>query len=102
MQGVGADDPLVLARGRDARLAAELVMLVRFAFGNTFHFRSMDAVDLVLTGSCLLQEALRQGDKFSQRYIGDSALHENGFSLNVTQHAAQDGLELAGHLSSPL
>src|SRR5262245_30303630 len=38
MQGVGADDPIVLARGGHTRLAAELVMLVRFAFGNTFHF----------------------------------------------------------------
>jgi len=33
MQGVGADNPIVLARGRHTRLAAELAMLVHFAFG---------------------------------------------------------------------
>ena len=68
------NDPIVLARGRHTRLAAELVTLVHFAFGNTFHFGSMDAVDLVLAGSRLLQETLRQGDEFSQPFIGDSAL----------------------------
>jgi hypothetical protein len=33
MQGVGADNPIVLARGRHTRLAAELAALVHFAFG---------------------------------------------------------------------
>ena len=102
MQGVGADDPIVFARGRDTRLAAELVTLVHFAFGNTFRFGSMDAVQLVLAASRLLQETLRQGDEFSQPFIGDSALKESGFSPDVPQHAAQERLELAGRLSGPL
>src|SRR5688572_15312866 len=102
MQGMGTNDPIVLAGGGHTRLAAELVTLVGFAFGNTFHFRSMDAVDFVLAGSRLLQEALRQGDEFSQPFIGDSALKESGFSPNVPQHAAQERLELAGRLRGPL
>src|SRR3954451_23055963 len=96
------NDPIVLARGRDARLAAELVTLVHFAFGNTFHFGSMDAVQLVLAASRLIQETLRQGDEFSQRFIGDSALKESGFSPDVPQHATQERFELAGRLSGPL
>ena len=79
------NDPIVLARGRDARLAAELVTLVHFAFRDALHLGSMDAVDLVLAGSCLSQETLRQGDEFSQRFIGDSALKESGFSPDVPQ-----------------
>src|SRR6476646_2628950 len=96
------NDPIVLARGRDARLAAKLVTLVHFAFRDALHLGSMDAVDLVLAGSCLSEEALRQGDEFSQRFIGDSALKESDFSPDVPQHATQERFELAGRLSGPL
>ena len=72
------NDPIVLARGRDARLAAELVTLVHFAFRDALHLRSMDAVDLVLAASRMLErETLGQGDRvLAERLIGDSALKE--------------------------
>ena len=42
------DNKIISLRYRETHLHAELVFLVRFAFGDAFDFRSMQTVELVV------------------------------------------------------
>ena len=44
VQRLHADYEVIFRRGRHANFAAELVTFVRLAFGDTFHFRRVQAV----------------------------------------------------------
>jgi len=59
---VHADDPIVLAGGRDTCLAAELITLVYFALGQAFDFGSRDTLDSVFVSPCLPEQSLRDGE----------------------------------------
>src|ERR1700675_3888458 len=102
VEGLGADNPVALARGCHARLAAKLVTLVYFALTDAFHLGSMHAVELVFAGASLSEQTLGQSDQLAERPIGDLALQFAGLALNVAHHAAQDRLELPSHLRRPL
>ena len=65
MQGLDADDPVALARGRYARLTAKFVTPICFTLADAFHFGSMHAVELVLAGPCLFQQTLGQGEQLA-------------------------------------
>lgn len=59
MHRINGDHP-VRSRGRHNRhLATELIRLMRFALGETFNFRGMDAVELVAVMALLLVDAAR-------------------------------------------
>ena len=55
MQGLCSHDPIFLTGCDKTRFAAKLLPLVRFALGDTFHFRGMNTVELILTGMRLSQ-----------------------------------------------
>ena len=51
----GTDNKIISLRHRETHLHAELVFLVRFAFGDTFDFRRMHTVELVVIMTLLRQ-----------------------------------------------
>lgn len=54
--GIDPDNPTLPRRGNDAHFAAKLVVLMHFAFGDTFHFRSMHTIDLAVISALLRQD----------------------------------------------
>jgi len=54
-----SDNKIIFGCGRDTHLATQLVLLARLAFGDAFHFRRVQAVQLVLVLALLPQQPAR-------------------------------------------
>ena len=60
MQSMSTNNPVALARGGNARFAAKFITFVRLALGDELHLGGVYAVNLVLAGAGLLQQAMGQ------------------------------------------
>ena len=53
VRGIDPDNPTLPRRGNDPHFAAKLIVLMNFAFGDTFHFRGMNTRALAVIGALL-------------------------------------------------
>src|ERR1044071_2390688 len=88
---VNADYPARLRGRYHLDFAAELVLLVRLALGNTFDFRRMHTIDLLLVGSLLLIDV-----PTDPQQLGVLLLQRADETLDIAQHPPQIGAQLLG------